>query len=285
MKKAFIEKYRGSHKALGEHKFKANGVVINSTIPVDDLKNRYFAAALIDGPQNLLELLCHFFQEASLADIGFVSTRSFRQNQEAILVVLGLMDKTSITTQKLVNNYQMQNEDWHDFAANFPDGLIRKLPNPGSADFEKCLATGLSKFAVKLENIIRIKGASTKKSKGSKNNKGPNKKAKGPKNLTNLKANESMWLAGLEKKKTPREYIPFADVENLFCERDSDKRVKLDKVAGTNEESTFNHNYKELLDTSVNPNSLEDYDKFIRSYSNEDTRKRKQPTTRHKWLK
>ena len=280
MKKALIEKYRGSHKALGEYKFKANGVKINSTIPTDDLKSRYFATALIDGPKNLLELLCHFFKEARLTDIEFVSTRSFRQNQEAILVVLGLMDKTSITTQKLVTNYQMQNADWHDFAANFPEVLIRKLPNPGSADFEKCLATGITKFGAKLENILRIKSANTKKSRGSRNNKGPNNKAKGTKNPTYLKENESFWLAGLEKNKTPREYEPLADCKNLFGETDTDKRVKLVKVAARNKENTFNHNYKELLDTSVNPNSLEDYDKFVKSYGNEDTRRGKLTTTK-----
>jgi len=279
MSKRFTEKYRGSRNSLGSSKVRNTEVQINATSSKYEIKNDFYAAALIDGPEVLMELLRNMIRKSIIANNRILCVRSYRQNEEAILVILSMMDKSPIKTEKLINNYLLKNEPWKRFVATFPTGFIAQLPNPGDFDFKESLKDGISKFAKRLKHATKIKTLPPAKKQKSTSKKTSSLNAKISDQSLNFEKSVSLWLEGLEKKQISREYVSAVNLETFLRQGETDKRFRKEDNVAIGKESE-NKDYKELLDTSMNPNSLKDYDEFFRRHNTENSAKEEKSPTK-----
>ena len=218
---------------------------INSGVDKTQIKLNIYEVSLVDGASSLMELLRVLLFNSIPTERGSLRKRSFSQNKDVLLSIVGLISKNEKRQSRLLENYILKNDAWTSFEKGFPKNFIEFLPEPYGYEFIENKKYAEDIYGDRFDWLV-----SGKTSKKSKADAFKTKKEE-------FEKRASLYLAGVERSLISRTILEPGDLVEFLATSTS----KTNKSATVKAISspTINEEYVNLLESSINPSSIQDY--------------------------
>ena len=218
---------------------------INSGVNKTQIKFNIYEVALIDGASCLMELLRVLLLNSIPIERGSLRKRSFSQNKDVFNEHSWAIAQNKQRQSRLIENYILKNDAWISFEREFPKNFIKFLPEPDGFEYIENEKYAESIFGDRFDWLVS--GKIKKKDKVEVLSRQKDE----------FEKRASLYLAGVEKSLINRKILEPGDIIEYLAT--STKKRKNSTEINKAPTPIINEDYLSLLESSINPNSLTEY--------------------------
>lgn len=207
------------------------------------------------APSLIMEMLRVIFRNVLIRNDSMFSKHQIRENKEAFLTIIGVMDANKPRRDQLINSYLASSDEWVDFQNSFPEKLIVELPHPKSSLFLKTVEVATAKYGKTFSRLIK-----KKKSSNQKRHKNSSSRLGVDKTPEEFQEQASLWLEGIERSSILRNRTITKD---LNIQQISGPKIQLENPASN---AVPHPEYKQTLESSFAQSKDQSLQKLFETY-------------------
>ena len=245
-----------AHRLNLPKRMQENGKPRWQTEKLDQEKSEFYGPAFDElAPATVMELIRVFLRKGLVQNHNPFNKRQFQENEEAFLVVIGVMEANRLLRDSLLNSYLTADSDWEYFKSNFPENLIADLPYPHSQTFSKIVQRARDKHGDNLKRFTKTQQASKQK-----NHEKVSTQVVLDNTPEEFQEQASLWLEGLERRVIARTKTSIKEIRVDPNSNAKPEALKRSSYAVPHPE------YKQTLESSVAQTKNQNLNQLFESY-------------------